>query len=69
MKMAAAKPDKKAAVKRKPTSKKYSLYVVSGGTVKRKNKSCPKCGPGVFLAAHKDRLYCGQCHYTEKTSK
>ena len=33
---------------------------------KRKNKTCPKCGPGVFLAEHKDRLSCGKCGYMEK---
>ena len=33
---------------------------------KSKNKSCPKCGPGVFMADHKDRLACGKCGYTEK---
>lgn len=55
-------PPKKAA---KKTSRKYKLYQVSGDTLKRKNKSCPKCGTGVFLAAHKTRLTCGACHYTE----
>jgi small subunit ribosomal protein S27Ae len=49
----------------KPTSKKYSHYSVSGSTVKRTKKSCPRCGGGVFLAAHKDRLHCGRCNYTE----
>ena len=34
-----------------------------------KNKSCPKCGTGHFLAAHKERTYCGKCHYTEFASK
>ncbi|MCA9478717.1 MAG: 30S ribosomal protein S27ae [Simkania sp.] len=33
---------------------------------KAKNKSCPKCGPGIFLADHKDRVSCGKCGYTEK---
>lgn len=28
-------------------------------------KSCPRCGEGTYLAKHKDRLYCGKCHYTE----
>ncbi len=31
----------------------------------RKNASCPKCGPGSFMAAHKDRASCGKCGYTE----
>lgn len=33
---------------------------------KAKNKSCPKCGPGVFLADHKDRVSCGKCSYSER---
>jgi len=47
--------------KTKKTSKRYELY----DKEKRKNKFCPKCGPGIFLAAHKDRLVCGKCHYME----
>ena len=43
-----------------------SHYDMKGEAVARKNKFCPKCGPGVYLAAHKDRLYCGKCHYMEK---
>ncbi|MBU0614742.1 MAG: 30S ribosomal protein S27ae [Nanoarchaeota archaeon] len=58
--------DDKKAVKKKTTSKKWKMYDSSG---KRKNKFCPKCGPGVFLAKHKDRLVCGSCHYMEKTEK
>jgi small subunit ribosomal protein S27Ae len=54
--------------KNKPTSKKYSLYVVSGESVKRA-KSCPRCGAGVFLASHKDRAHCGKCGYTEFSRK
>ena len=33
---------------------------------KAKNKSCPKCGDGVFMAEHKDRRTCGRCKYMEK---
>ena len=36
---------------------------------KIKNKSCPKCGAGFFMAGHKDRIYCGRCHYAEFISK
>jgi len=50
------------AVKLHPTTKRQNNY--DGG--KAKNKFCPKCGPGTMLANHKDRLYCGNCHYTEK---
>ena len=42
------------------------MYEVSGHSVKRKNKTCPKCGAGTFMAHHKDRATCGKCMYTEK---
>jgi len=42
------------------------IYEVKGDSVNRKNKTCPKCGPGVFLADHKNRLTCGKCGYTER---
>lgn len=29
-------------------------------------KSCPKCGPGVNLAEHKNRNSCGKCGYFER---
>ncbi len=48
----------------KPTSKKYEHYTLSGNAL-QKGKFCPRCGPGVFLAVHKDRLSCGRCKYTE----
>ena len=54
--------------KNKPTSKKYKHYTISGDTIK-KTKTCPRCGPGTFLAQHKDRLACGKCKYTEFTIK
>ncbi|CAD2214142.1 small subunit ribosomal protein S27Ae [Angomonas deanei] len=36
--------------------------------VERTRKECPNpdCGPGVFMAQHKDREYCGKCHLTYK---
>jgi len=52
----------------KKTSKKWEMYIVEGDKVKTKNKTCPKCGPGVFMAAHKDRWGCGKCGYMEKKS-
>ncbi|MBS3176492.1 30S ribosomal protein S27ae [Candidatus Woesearchaeota archaeon] len=36
---------------------------------KARNKTCPKCGSGHFLAAHKNRLTCGKCNYTEFLAK
>ena len=32
---------------------------------KLKKRTCPKCGPGVHLAEHNNRVYCGKCHYSE----
>lgn len=55
--------------KNKPTSKKYSYYSVKGEDVSRIRKYCPRCGPGIFLADHKTRLFCGKCHYTEFIDK
>ena len=54
--------------KNKLTGKKYKHYVIDGDSVVR-GKSCTRCGPGVFLAKHKDRLFCGKCKYTEFFSK
>lgn len=53
----------------KTPNKVYTLYEKSGEEVKRKNKSCPKCGEGTFMASHKDRETCGKCGYTEFKSK
>ncbi len=50
----------------KRTSSKYKNYEISGNELKRKNKVCPKCGNGVFMAKHKDRSTCGSCQYMEK---
>jgi ubiquitin-small subunit ribosomal protein S27Ae len=55
---------KKPKPKNKATSKKYSKYEVKDNILIRK-PTCPKCGAGVFLADHKDRLYCGKCGYVE----
>ena len=45
---------------------KWSKYSVGeDGTLTRNAEFCPKCGPGVFLAVHKDRKSCGRCGYTE----
>jgi len=53
----------KKKTKNKVASTKYKKYVVSGTSVTRK-QSCPKCGPGIFLAEHKSRSTCGKCGYT-----
>ncbi len=61
---------KEAAKKKEITPSKKDLYTVKGDKIERKRRNCPKCGPGVFLAEHKDRNSCGKCGYTEfKTKK
>jgi ubiquitin-small subunit ribosomal protein S27Ae len=50
----------------KKRNKVASTLNVSGDKVERKNKSCPKCGEGFFMAKHKDRSTCGKCGYMEK---
>mmetsp|Transcript_15760 Transcript_15760/g.2616 ORF Transcript_15760/g.2616 Transcript_15760/m.2616 type:complete len:90 (-) Transcript_15760:31-300(-) len=40
-------------------------YKVDGsGKITRTKLQCEKCGPGVFMAKHFDRHYCGKCHAT-----
>lgn len=55
---------KKKQVKNKNPSKKWTKFKLLDGKVTRA-RNCPKCGPGIFFAEHKDRLYCGHCHYLE----
>ena len=38
---------------------------VEGGKIISKERSCPRCGPGIFLSVGKGRSYCGRCHFTE----
>lgn len=39
-------------------------YKVEGDKLVRNNRTCPKCGPSVFLGDHYDRWSCGRCGYT-----
>ena len=55
--------------KKKPSVRKHTQYVIKGDKVERKGRVCPKCGPGVFMGAHKDRYTCGKCGYMEKIKK
>jgi small subunit ribosomal protein S27Ae len=50
---------------KKKSVKKSNFYGVSDNKIERKHKNCPKCGDGVFLAEHKNRVSCGRCGYTE----
>lgn len=44
---------------------RVGLYNTKGDTLTRTHKSCPKCGPGTFLAEHPNRRSCGKCGYSE----
>lgn len=59
MNMAAKKGKAAASVKR------GAYYKVEGNKVTFGRKYCPRCGPGIILADHKDRSACGKCGYTE----
>ena len=47
----------------------WKNYDKTGDKVSRKNKSCPKCGEGFFMAKHANRHMCGKCQYVEYVSK
>jgi len=55
--------------RKRPVSKKYSYYEIDGEVAKRTKKSCPRCGPGIFLGESTDRIHCGRCDYTEFLGK
>ena len=44
---------------------KREIYLVQESKLVRQRRFCPRCGPGIFLAEHKDRFTCGKCGYTE----
>ena len=68
-----AKVKGKKPHKNKPTSKKYTKYKIDGDKIDGdkvvRAKSCPRCGPGIFLSTGQNRLYCGKCHFTEFLKK
>ncbi|HLD72297.1 MAG TPA: 30S ribosomal protein S27ae [Candidatus Nanoarchaeia archaeon] len=71
-KQAGAKKIEKGKVtqKAKKAGKKLgALYELAGESFKRKNRFCPKCGPGMYLGKHKDRDVCGKCGYVEMNRK
>ncbi|NCO84728.1 MAG: 30S ribosomal protein S27ae [Candidatus Huberarchaeum crystalense] len=56
----------KKAPKQTISPQKWKAYELKDGKLVKKNKVCPKCGAGVFLSIHKDRMHCGKCGYIEK---
>lgn len=59
---------KKQKKKKKPVQL-WKLFEKKGDSLKRENKSCPKCGAGYYMAKHKGRWTCGKCGYTLFESK
>ena len=61
------KSERKGKKQHKKTvrKKKSDYYEIKGTSIERKRQPCPKCGPGVFMAEHKDRFVCGKCSYTK----
>jgi small subunit ribosomal protein S27Ae len=56
------KPQSKSKHKNIQIWKKYKDGKLQG-------KWCPRCGAGVILAQHKDRVTCGKCGYSETKTK
>lgn len=56
-----------AKSKKKPKKpvQRWKFYQAAGDKLERKNKFCPKCGVGSFMAKHQDRVTCGKCGYVE----
>jgi len=42
-----------------------AFFKIEGTKVTTTKKYCPRCGPGIMMADHKDRTACGKCGYTE----
>jgi len=62
--------DKEKQPKQKtPRVAKKDYFKVEAGKVSRTRKHCPKCGPGVFMGEHENRVSCGKCGYTEFKKK
>lgn len=60
------KPKKIKHKHRKVKLAVLKYYKVTDGKIERLRRECPAdtCGAGVFMAAHKDRVYCGKCGLT-----
>ena len=65
------KVKKKGKKKHKPgkSTKKYQFYKAAGNELSRLKRTCAKCGPGIFMAEHKDRYSCGKCGFMEAKKK
>jgi small subunit ribosomal protein S27Ae len=55
----------KKGAKEKAAVKRSAYFKIEGNTAVPARRYCPRCGPGVFMGEHKDRVACGKCGYTE----
>ncbi len=62
------KPQKAEKPKREKKKKQekgvHAMYKIEGDKVSRTRPTCERCGPGYFMADHKDRYTCGHCGFT-----
>jgi small subunit ribosomal protein S27Ae len=61
--------DKEKQKTKAPGISKKDFFKVEDGKLTRTKNHCPKCGPGVFMAEHPNRVACGRCGYTEFKKK
>ena len=52
------------AEKKKEEKGIHALYKIEGEKVTRLRPTCERCGPGYFMANHRDRYTCGHCGFT-----
>jgi ubiquitin-small subunit ribosomal protein S27Ae len=65
----AAKPEKKREKKHREEKGIKAMYKVEGEKVSRARPTCERCGPGYFMADHKERYTCGHCGFTRYKQK
>jgi small subunit ribosomal protein S27Ae len=62
------KPQKAEKPKREKKKRQekgvHAMYKIEGDKVSRTRPTCERCGPGYFMADHKDRYTCGHCGFT-----
>lgn len=59
-------PESPKAVRKKKKEKGvFNFYKIGGeGELARLRPFCERCGPGYFMADHRDRFTCGNCGFT-----
>ncbi len=62
------KPQKAEKPKREKKKKQekgvHAMYKIESEKCSRTRPTCERCGPGYFMADHKDRYTCGHCGFT-----